>query len=68
MKSSEKQAFSKPQGKIHAVILVNSPGSTQHTEQTTPYFRLNPFALVALGTYAAKSQEMSHLQANPGQV
>ena len=64
VKFSERQAFSKPQGKIHAVLLVKSPRSTQHTEQCTPYFRLNPFALVALAIYVAKSQEMSHLLAS----
>ena len=31
-----------------AAILVNSPRSTQPTEQCTPYFRLNPFSLVAV--------------------
>jgi hypothetical protein len=31
-----------------AAILVNSPRSTQPTEQCTPYFRLHPFSLVAV--------------------
>ena len=50
-------------GQVYAVILVNSPRSTQHTKQCTPYFRLNPFVLVALAIYVAKSQEMNHLLA-----
>ena len=75
VKSSEKQAFPKPQGKIHSVILVNSPRSTQHTKQTTPYCRINPFALVALGALCSKkprnesstSQSRASLSCDVGQ-
>lgn len=50
-------------GQGQAVILVNSPRSTQPIEQCTPHFRLKSFSLLALAVHVGKSQEMSDLKA-----